>query len=181
MTGEHLRGAGPGACIPAVGNGSHLLAGAGSRGRERGEKKAKPRRGAKKKRKERSRGLKEELGAERQQRAGTRTGRQPTDAEQRTGGWEAAGGRCGTRLQPRGGGLPAGEGFDTAPRQLGSPRALWCCGGNWLQLAAFERGQRSPPAPALGWHEEPADPSLHLLEPGAGKPPYSHPRARGEG
>lgn len=105
----------------------------------------------------------------------------------RSGGRGAAGGRCGSRLQPQGGGRPRGGGLGSAPRQRGGggPRALWCRGGTRFLLAAFERGprsgagQRSPPAPALGWHEEPADPPpLPLLEPGAGKSPRAHPRPR---
>lgn len=124
------------------------------------------------------RGPEEELSAERRRRAATQSGRELTAAGA-AGGRQAAGGRCGSRLQPRGGGRLRGGGLGSAPRQRGGGggrRALWCGGGTRLLLAAFERGprcgagQRSPPVPAPGWHEEPdCPPPLPLLEPGAGK------------
>lgn len=97
---------------------------------------------------------------------------------------------CGQRTVGPGaasrGGRPAGAGAGAAYSRRaaaargagarpGAPRALWCGGGTRLLLAAFRGGPRSGAGqrgpPALGWHEEPADPPppLPQLEPAAGK------------
>lgn len=170
----------------AEGNDSHLSRGgatAAGRGRRRKGSRAE---GLRRSGREGSRGLEEELSAGRRRRAGAQSGQELTAAG--AAGREGGGGGQ-VREPPTAAGRrpPAGPGvLGSAPRQRGGgPRALWCRGGTRLRLAAFERGprsgagRRSPPAPALGRHEEPADPPpLALLEPGAGKSPRAHPRPR---
>lgn len=167
---------------PGRGERLALLTGGSDGGREREEEKRQPKRGAEEKRERREPGSRG--GAERREAAAGRLSVGP-GADGRRSGRRPEAGAGGAESRRAAAARGAGG---SAGRPGSGPRALWCRGGTRLLLAAFGRGprsgagQRSPPAPALGGHEEPpGPPPLPLLEPGAGKSPRAHPRPRGGG